>query len=273
MRNFNSEELWLWAFLMLIPIVLMNVLIAIVSDSYDSAMARSDRLYWLARLTLIADAGLLMPKWLQTSKSSKSQLRDEIRSELMQNLTGHRKRWQGRVLDTFLRISKDSDFKTKHLQLELQKSSDQVREEVMRLDRAVNVKMKELVDDVSLIKKTLQALVRIQEQTTKTIKGNKDDQRRRNTIEGKLTRRRSGIKVVGDRDQSNAAKPHRISLLERGPRRMSLLDRREDTSNLSLLEQQLNSRSGGNHRAAALEAHPPSTMPPPRHVSRLPPLD
>merc|ERR1711871_1632021 len=45
MRNFNSEELWLWVFLMLIPIVLMNILIAIVSDSYDSAMARSDRLY------------------------------------------------------------------------------------------------------------------------------------------------------------------------------------------------------------------------------------
>jgi len=43
-------------------IVMMNILIAIVSDSYADAMHRSGPLFWRARLGLIAELEPLLPK-------------------------------------------------------------------------------------------------------------------------------------------------------------------------------------------------------------------
>ena len=237
LSTFNPSELWLWFFLMLIPIVLMNILIAIVSDSYDSAMARSERLYWLARLTLIADAGLLTPHFLQQSSKSKSALRLEIKRELLQNLIGHRKRWQGRVLDTFLRISKDSDFKTKHLQLELQKSSEQLREEVLELDTTMNQKMAGLQSDLASIKSTLHTLVREVKASKEGAAGgiggggSNAENRRHTLTEGEQKqrfmrqRRRSGIQVRGVAGS-------------KGARRSSVQQGDRPFSNMSLLQQQ-----------------------------------
>ncbi|GMI30895.1 hypothetical protein TeGR_g10828 [Tetraparma gracilis] len=42
-------------FMFIIVIVMLNVLIAIVSDSYDNAMVKSTELFWLARLELVAE--------------------------------------------------------------------------------------------------------------------------------------------------------------------------------------------------------------------------
>ena len=42
-------------YMLLVVIVMTNVLIAIVSDSYDSAMVRSSELFWRARLELVAE--------------------------------------------------------------------------------------------------------------------------------------------------------------------------------------------------------------------------
>jgi len=42
-------------FMVLVVVVMMNVLIAIVSDSYDNAMVRSNELFWRARLELVAE--------------------------------------------------------------------------------------------------------------------------------------------------------------------------------------------------------------------------
>mmetsp|Transcript_67110 Transcript_67110/g.184842 ORF Transcript_67110/g.184842 Transcript_67110/m.184842 type:complete len:438 (+) Transcript_67110:3268-4581(+) len=50
---FSSDQLLLDIFVFVIIVVLLNILIAIVSDSYDEAMARSRNLFWFARLKIV----------------------------------------------------------------------------------------------------------------------------------------------------------------------------------------------------------------------------
>ena len=56
-------------FILVVMIVFLNVLIAIVSDSYDISMAKAEALYYRSRLELITEMGpvasLLLPKWMQ----------------------------------------------------------------------------------------------------------------------------------------------------------------------------------------------------------------
>ena len=53
----------LFSFMMLVVvIIMMNILIAIVSDSYSDAMRRSAPIYWRARVLLIAEYEPLLPK-------------------------------------------------------------------------------------------------------------------------------------------------------------------------------------------------------------------
>ena len=42
-------------YMFIVVIIMLNVLIAIVSDSYDAAMAKSDELYWRAKYELITE--------------------------------------------------------------------------------------------------------------------------------------------------------------------------------------------------------------------------
>ena len=52
------------AFMFLGVVVMLNVLIAIVSDSYDNAQSRSRHLFLRSRLELAAELVLVMPPWL-----------------------------------------------------------------------------------------------------------------------------------------------------------------------------------------------------------------
>jgi hypothetical protein len=51
------------AMVLCVVIIMMNILIAIVSDSYTDAMARSGPLFWRARVDLIAELEPLLPKY------------------------------------------------------------------------------------------------------------------------------------------------------------------------------------------------------------------
>ena len=59
----NSQNTGLFyiylVYLFVIFIVLMNILIAIVSDSFDDAMSRAQKLFWFSRLDLIAESGMV----------------------------------------------------------------------------------------------------------------------------------------------------------------------------------------------------------------------
>ena len=55
-------------FLFLIVIVMLNVLIAIVGDSYGSAMAKSTQLFWSARMELVAEVSTTF-SWIMRSRA------------------------------------------------------------------------------------------------------------------------------------------------------------------------------------------------------------
>ena len=63
LKNFPDDEpaltFVLFYFLFIIVIVMMNVLIAIVSDSYADAMTRAEMLFWCSQLDLIAESTIL----------------------------------------------------------------------------------------------------------------------------------------------------------------------------------------------------------------------
>merc|ERR1711871_579689 len=54
-------------FLFMVVIVMLNVLIAIVSDSYAEAMATAFETYWMARLDLVSEIATTfhVPKWIK----------------------------------------------------------------------------------------------------------------------------------------------------------------------------------------------------------------
>ena len=54
-------------FIFVVIVVLLNVLIAIVSDSYDLSMAKAEALYYRSRLELITETAPIasrLPKWM-----------------------------------------------------------------------------------------------------------------------------------------------------------------------------------------------------------------
>jgi len=53
---------------MIVVVVMLNVLIAIVGDSYDNAMSRSDELFWRARLELVAEISVTFRPLLLTEE-------------------------------------------------------------------------------------------------------------------------------------------------------------------------------------------------------------
>jgi hypothetical protein len=68
-------------------IIMLNVLIAIVSDSYDSVMIRSKKLFLRAKFQIVADMMLMFPKTIESEESFKyigSSLTDKVLSFVCQ---------------------------------------------------------------------------------------------------------------------------------------------------------------------------------------------
>jgi hypothetical protein len=62
-----ADRTYLVLFLVVVVIVQLNILIAIVSDSYDAAIAKSEALYYRAHLELVGETAMIarrIPKWL-----------------------------------------------------------------------------------------------------------------------------------------------------------------------------------------------------------------
>ena len=62
----DYSESWLMltyfmSYMLLMTIIMLNVLIAIVSDSYDSVMIRSKKLFLRAKFQIVADMMLMFP--------------------------------------------------------------------------------------------------------------------------------------------------------------------------------------------------------------------
>merc|ERR1711871_1230263 len=57
------------SYMLLMTIIMLNVLIAIVSDSYDSVMIRSKKLFLRAKFQIVADMMLMFPKTIESEES------------------------------------------------------------------------------------------------------------------------------------------------------------------------------------------------------------
>ena len=58
------------SYMLLMTIIMLNVLIAIVSDSYDSVMIRSRKLFLRAKFQIVADMMLMFPNTIQSKEES-----------------------------------------------------------------------------------------------------------------------------------------------------------------------------------------------------------
>ena len=70
----DYSESWLlliyfMSYMFLMTIIMLNILIAIVSDSYDSVMIRSKKLFLRAKFLIVADMMLMFPNRIQSKES------------------------------------------------------------------------------------------------------------------------------------------------------------------------------------------------------------
>lgn len=120
----------LFLFLFIIVIVLMNVLIAIVSDSYDDAITRADMLFWCNQLDLMAESAIVyrggsFPVQVVQRRDA---MRDSIKRHIM-NIRKH-KAWSGKILESCRRIETDAEFKAKRVSHELSEMKQEIIDEV-----------------------------------------------------------------------------------------------------------------------------------------------
>jgi hypothetical protein len=151
LENFPDDEpaltFVLFFFLFIIVIVMMNVLIAIVSDSYDDAMTRAEMLFWCSQLDLIAESTILFkPGNVENGGSFPTALvkgREPLLADIKEHLvkSKNEKKWAGRVVESVRRIETDTEFKTKRLGHEM-----------------MNMKL-EILDEIKLILEEQRALV------------------------------------------------------------------------------------------------------------------
>ena len=164
-----SELGWFFLSKFVVVLLLMNILIAIVSDAYDDAMARSEKLFWFSRLDLIAEYGTMIkpgprneggsfPNWMMKSKEV---LLKEIRKRLEEELIGT-KPWTGRIMDIFRKVSDDSEYKTRRLQSEIKDTQAMVKAQT----QGIQTEVTKLAFDLSRIEKSLLEVTKNQERSS-----------------------------------------------------------------------------------------------------------
>jgi hypothetical protein len=92
-------------FLVVVVIVQLNILIAIVSDSYDAAMAKSEALYYRAKLELVTEtawAAKYLPQRL-LPKINKARIEKRLKAALEENEDGDD---PGRTTDITRRVQR-----------------------------------------------------------------------------------------------------------------------------------------------------------------------
>ena len=87
----------------LVFIVLLNILIAIVGDSYDEALVKSNELFWRSRVELVAEISTTF-KWILSLRRGGSD-KPELNLKLNLKLDESNSDWTGRVLDIVRRVN------------------------------------------------------------------------------------------------------------------------------------------------------------------------
>ena len=160
-----------FVFSIMISIIMLNLLIAVVTDSYDDAITRSAMLFWYSRLLMVAEYGTLLkpggwssgggyPDWFVLGKAEcKQAVTDHCNFHL-----GATSRYAGKIMDIFSRISRDGEYKTKRMMSQLKGHGERLEDVIdareKRLDEKLNdvhgilAELKELKE---LMKRQLEA--------------------------------------------------------------------------------------------------------------------
>lgn len=110
-------------FMLVIFIGMMNILIAIVSDSYDDALSRSSKTYWVNRLDLCAETGLVykLGNWTdggwfpKRMVPSNAKIQSLINQVLETTMSKQQRQSKGKFADLQYKMMKDSEAKTRRI--------------------------------------------------------------------------------------------------------------------------------------------------------------
>ncbi|GMI03566.1 hypothetical protein TrLO_g5545 [Triparma laevis f. longispina] len=119
----------------LVVIILLNVLIAIVSDSYDAILVTSTELFWRSRLELVVEVSTTF-SWVDTSAGIQLDLKLKASST----------DWTGRVLDIVPRVNKRTVAEVDKLDAKLKDR-----------EKAMTDQIRDLKDENDGLKKLLQS--------------------------------------------------------------------------------------------------------------------
>ena len=114
-------------------LVLINVSIAIVSDSYDTAMATADELFYRARLEYISETASLysgyFPAWLKPSEEAVKRALEAALDDAKDDGSSD----TGRIQDIVRRVRGAVDNSTKRAQRDTDASISEMRKEIAEL--------------------------------------------------------------------------------------------------------------------------------------------
>ena len=124
----------------------MNILIAIVSESYDDAMNRSEKLFWYQRMDVIAQSGLLFipgpckeggsfPNWLVRDSQK---LRKDVNTLLRRRDSSAPSR-KGRIAEITSQVTAATEHRMQRIQSDLYKNFTRLDHRVDELFRALEI--------------------------------------------------------------------------------------------------------------------------------------
>ena len=131
-------------YMFIVVVCMLNVLIAIVSDSYDNAMVKSPELYYRSRLGLIAEISTAFNWLLKINGKIKEKENLDLSPYLLQS-SSEGDEWAGKVLDIVKRINRNTGIEVEQVKRDLNEKMNRQHE-----------KMSSQLDD---LKKMLQSAI------------------------------------------------------------------------------------------------------------------
>ena len=136
--NFDQVEVrcLLVFYVLVVMVVLLNVLIAIVSDSYDISMAKAEALYYRSRLELITETAPIasrLPKWMLPMNDEES-ITESI-TEALDDLKKDKADDPNRLNYTINAVEAIVDNRTKKLEAELAATRKELSDMMALLQR------------------------------------------------------------------------------------------------------------------------------------------
>lgn len=141
---YKGDKMILDMFIMIINVVMLNVLIAIVSDSYDTAIAKSYGLFWFERLSVVLETTTIFG-W--TFKDTNVDYRTILKTTKL-HLGGSNMRYHkmGRIQHIERRVAQNTDRKFEEMENIMDMAELRTNAKIDRLERKIDLLVEGLRD-------------------------------------------------------------------------------------------------------------------------------